>query len=74
MELLFTGRWMDATEALGWSLVNEVLPSNQLEERVWQMARGLTAQRAAISTIKRITRFSEGLTVSAAMAERSAML
>ena len=30
MELLFTGRWMDAAEAHQWGLVNEVIPPEQL--------------------------------------------
>ena len=68
MEMLFTGRWMDAEEASRWGLVNEVLPSNLLEERAWQVARVLAARSATISAMKHITRHAEGRTVSAALA------
>ena len=40
MDLLLTGRWMDAEEAHKWGLVNEILPDNDaLEARVWELAR-----------------------------------
>src|SRR5690606_21758374 len=38
MDLLLTGRWMDAQEAMRWGLVNEVLPADRLDERVWEIA------------------------------------
>ncbi|MDP6291679.1 MAG: enoyl-CoA hydratase-related protein, partial [Arenicellales bacterium] len=37
MELLFTGRWMDATEAHRWGLVNEVVPSGSLLDRAHEL-------------------------------------
>jgi crotonobetainyl-CoA hydratase len=43
MELLLTGRWMDAAEARRWGLVNEVLPAERLAERVLQVAEQLAA-------------------------------
>src|SRR5690606_22305724 len=43
MDLLLTGRWMDAAEAHRWGLVNEVHPTSQLEERVWDVARLLAS-------------------------------
>ena len=39
MDLLLTGRWMDVAEAHRWGLVNEVLPTDKLEDRVWEIAR-----------------------------------
>lgn len=42
-ELLLTGRWMDAAEAHRWGLINEVLPKERLEQRVWEIARLLAA-------------------------------
>ena len=46
MDLLLTGRWMDAEEAHKWGLVNEILPDNDaLEARVWELARLLEAVR-----------------------------
>ena len=41
MDLLLTGRWMDVAEAHRWGLVNEVLPKDKLEDRVWEIARQL---------------------------------
>lgn len=43
MELLLTGRWIDAHEAHRWGFVNEVLPQEKLEERVWEIARLLAS-------------------------------
>ena len=43
MDLLFTGRWMDVAEAHRWGLVNEVLPKEKLEDRVWDIARLLAS-------------------------------
>ena len=39
MEMLFTGRWLDAEEGNRWGFVNEVVPAGQLMERVWEIAR-----------------------------------
>lgn len=38
MELLFTGRVMDAEEAKRWGLVNEILPKERLMERARELA------------------------------------
>ena len=38
MELLLTGRWMDAIEAHHWGLVNETLPKDQLIVRANELA------------------------------------
>src|SRR3546814_1515354 len=42
MDLLFTGRWMDAAEAHRWGLVNEILPKERLMDRVWEVDRKST--------------------------------
>ena len=39
MELLLTGRWMDAEEAHRWGLVNEVLAADKLLGRAWESAQ-----------------------------------
>ena len=40
MELLLTGRWMSATEAARWGVVNEVLPDDEaVRARAWETAR-----------------------------------
>jgi enoyl-CoA hydratase/carnithine racemase len=41
MELLLTGRWMDAAEAHRWGLVNEVHPPDRLAERGLEVAARL---------------------------------
>ena len=41
MELLLTGRWMDAGEAQRWGIVNEVLQPGDLIARAWEFARML---------------------------------
>ena len=43
MDMLLTGRWMEALEAHRWGLVNEIHPADQLEERVWDVARLLAS-------------------------------
>ncbi len=39
MDLLMTGRWMEAEEAARWGLVNEVLPAAGLMDRVREVAQ-----------------------------------
>ena len=67
MELLFTGRRIDAAEARHWGLVNEVVPAGRLMER----ARELAAQLAegpplVFAAIKEITRETAHLPVQQA--------
>ncbi len=62
MELLFTGRWMDADEAHRWGLVNEVLAdADTLMERVWAVARLLESGPPLVfAAIKETARAAEG--------------
>ncbi|PDT77464.1 carnitinyl-CoA dehydratase [Sinorhizobium sp. BJ1] len=63
MELLLTGRWMDVAEAHRWGVVNEVLPKEKLEERVWEIARLLASGPPLVfAAIKETARVAEGLT------------
>ncbi len=59
MELLFTGRRIDAGEALRWGLINEILPADQLmiraRELAAQLAEGPPLVFAAIKEIARET-------------------
>ena len=60
MEMLFTGRWMDAAEAHHHGLVNAVMPADQLMEHV----RGIAADLAAgpplvFASIKEVVREAE---------------
>lgn len=60
MDLLFTGRWMDVAEAHRWGLVNEVLPKEQLMDRVWEVARLLAGGPPLVfAAIKEVARESE---------------
>ena len=61
MEMLYTGRWMDAEEALRWGLVNQVLPGDQLMDRVWEVAAQLESGPPLVfQTIKEVAREAEG--------------
>jgi crotonobetainyl-CoA hydratase len=64
MELLFTGRRIDTTEAKHWGLINEVVPADQLMSR----ARALAAQLAegpplVYACIKEIVRETQHLPI-----------
>jgi crotonobetainyl-CoA hydratase len=68
MDLLFTGRWMDAAEAHRWGLVNEILPKERLMDRVWEVARLLAGGPPLVfAAIKEVARESESLSFQAAM-------
>ncbi|WP_377193928.1 carnitinyl-CoA dehydratase [Ruegeria meonggei] len=60
MELLLTGRWFDATEANRWGLVNEIIASDQLMDRAWELARLLASGPPLVyAAIKDIVRDAE---------------
>ncbi|TIW83176.1 MAG: carnitinyl-CoA dehydratase, partial [Mesorhizobium sp.] len=68
MDLLLTGRWMDVAEAHRWGLVNEVLPKEKLEDRVWEIARLLASGPPLVfAAIKETARVAESLTFQDAM-------
>jgi crotonobetainyl-CoA hydratase len=68
MELLLTGRWMDAAEAHRWGLVNEVLPRHSLAERVAEVADQLAAGPPLVfAAIKQVLRDSQTCTFEDAM-------
>ena len=68
MDLLLTGRWMDAAEAHRWGLVNEVLAPDRLEARVWEIARLLAGGPPLVfAAIKETARMAEGLPFQEAM-------
>ena len=43
MDMLLTGRWMEAEEAKGWGLVNEIVPAERLMLRALEIAELLAA-------------------------------
>jgi crotonobetainyl-CoA hydratase len=68
MDLLFTGRWMDAQEAHRWGLVNEILPSDKLMERARETAQMLAAGPPLVfASIKEVARAAEAMTFQDAM-------
>ncbi len=68
MEMLYLGRWMDTAEALRWGLINEVLPEEQLMDRVWSVARELAAGPPLVfASIKEVAREAESMQFQEAM-------
>lgn len=62
MEMLLTGRWIDAGEAARWGLVNRVLPAGDLIDTAWAMARELAAGPPLVfAAIKEIVREAEDM-------------
>ena len=61
MEMLLTGRWLDAAEAHRWGFVNRVLPADALAEAALALARELAAGPPLVqAAIKEIVREAEG--------------
>jgi crotonobetainyl-CoA hydratase len=60
MDMLLTGRWMEAEEALRWGLLKEVVPAGRLMERAWDIARQLAAGPPLVfAAIKQVVRAAE---------------
>ncbi len=67
MELLMTGRWMEAEEAKRWGLVSEVVPAQRLMERVRELADLLAdGPPLVFAAIKEVMRETENLKVQEA--------
>jgi crotonobetainyl-CoA hydratase len=61
MEMLFTGRWLDAAEAHRWGFVNHVHPADQLMDKAWEMAKLLESGPPLVyAAIKEVVREAEG--------------
>lgn len=61
MEMLMTGRWIDAEEAHRWGLVNRVLPADRLLDEARKLADQLAAGPSLVfAAIKEIVREAEG--------------
>ena len=69
MDLLFTGRWMDAAEALRWGLLKEIVPGAELMPRARHLAQ-LLAQGPPLvfAAIKEVARETQALSEQEALA------
>ncbi|MCR9219817.1 MAG: carnitinyl-CoA dehydratase [Alphaproteobacteria bacterium] len=64
MDMLLTGRWMEAGEAKQWGLVNEVVPADQLLPRAREIARLLAEGPPLVfAAIKEVVRETAALRV-----------
>jgi crotonobetainyl-CoA hydratase len=62
MDLLLTGRWFDAAEALRWGLLREVTTPADLLPRAWSLARMLESGPPLVyAAIKEVVREAEAL-------------
>ena len=73
MDLLFTGRWMEASEAARWGLVTELVSPETLMLRVGELAATLAAGPPLVfSAIKEVARETEGTPFQTALARINA--
>lgn len=62
MDLLLTGRWFDADEALRWGLLREVTTPEDLLPRAWALARLLASGPPLVyAAIKQVVREAEDM-------------
>ena len=60
MEMLLTGRWLDAQEAARWGMINRLYPADQLQAEALAMAEHLAAGPPLVfAAIKEIVREAE---------------
>ena len=69
MDLLLTGRWFDAQEALRWGLLKEVTAPEALLGKAWELARVLEAGPPLVyAAIKEVVREAENMRFQDALA------
>jgi crotonobetainyl-CoA hydratase len=62
MDLLLTGRWFDAKEALTWGILKEITTPEELLPRVWTLARLLESGPPLVyAAIKEVVREAEDM-------------
>ncbi|WP_224816115.1 carnitinyl-CoA dehydratase [Hasllibacter sp. MH4015] len=62
MEMLFTGRWLDAEEAARWGLINQIHPADQLMDKARDMADLIASGPPLVNAaIKEIVREAENM-------------
>ena len=63
MEMLLTGRWIDAEEAARWGMINQIHPANDLMTKAREMADLLASGPPLVyAAIKQIVREAEAMT------------
>jgi crotonobetainyl-CoA hydratase len=68
MDMLLTGRWMDAKEALRWGLLKEIVPASELMGRARQLAHALAEGPPLVfAAIKEVARETETLSEQEAL-------
>lgn len=62
MDLLLTGRWVDAQEAYQWGLIKEIVADDALRDAAWSLARMLeTGPPLVFAAIKEVIREAEDM-------------
>ena len=62
MEMLLTGRWIDAEEAVRWGLINQIHPMDQLMDKAREMAELLASGPPLVyAAIKEVVRNAEDM-------------
>ena len=62
MEMLLTGRWIDAEEAARWGLINHIHPADQLMDKAREMAELLASGPPLVyAAIKEVVRNAEDM-------------
>ena len=62
MDLLFTGRWMDAGEAQKWGIVKDIIADADLREAAWDLARlSESGPPLVYAAIKEVVREAEDM-------------
>ena len=62
MEMLLTGRWIDAEEAARWGLINQIYPADQLMDKAREMAELLASGPPLVyAAIKEVVRNAEDM-------------
>lgn len=68
MEMLFTGRWLDAAEAHRWGLINHVIPATDLMSRARTMGEALAEGPPLVfAAIKEVARAAESMSFQDAL-------
>ena len=62
MDMLFTGRWLDAEEAARWGLINHIYPAQDLMNEAHKLAKLLASGPSLVyAAIKEVVRESEDM-------------